>query len=111
MGKLTVDVDQLERLSRALAGLAAESRAIESGPATTYISGPGGVLASLTAAQDITHHLIRGVLLPSISERLANTGSVMAAVANSYRGQEDANAADLAQEYLAGTGDWSVEQA
>ena len=104
MSNFAADIDQLTELGTTLGGLG-----IEAGELTVDAAATGAsTMQSVTEAVDISTVIVAGSLIPTITERLSETGEVMTNVAAQFRGQDDSNAQNLANTYTAATGDWST---
>lgn len=83
------------------------------GDPSTFGDQPAGssssVLSSYLEASSISSELIDGVLVPSLTERLGETGDIMVNVAEQFRSRDEQSAADLATTYTDATGDWNTQ--
>lgn len=106
MTSLRADLETLGRLSATLRFLGAD--AATKRPQRT----PGPVaqnpLLSVQAAEKISTDLLLGTLLPTVSERLNETGDVMANVARHYKDADDTNAGEILAVYRQATGEWTA---
>ena len=111
MGTLKADLEQLEKLSQVLHGLANEAGALKVGPAAgPFVSTPDGIMPSVSAAAVISGDLVNRALVPAIKERLGETGDVMVNVAKEFKNQDEASAQQITDIYSRATGDWSATE-
>ncbi|WP_062989887.1 hypothetical protein [Nocardia anaemiae] len=106
MGTLKADLEILEQLATKLHNLADEAAKVRPkrpiGPHTSP------VLVSVTVGEQITTDLLMHTLLPTVKERLGETGDVMANVAREYKNADDNNADQIMNIYRQATGDWNA---
>lgn len=111
LGTFKADLEQLEKLGQVLHDLADQAAGYRTGPAGgPFISGPGGIMSSVSAASLISGDLIDRSLVPAIKERLGETGDVMVHVAREFKNQDEASAGKMADIYTHATGDWNAEE-
>lgn len=105
MGTLKADLEILEQLGAKLHSLADEAAKVR--PNRPLGPHSNSVLVSVTAGEQITTDLLMKTLLPTITERLGETGDVMANVARQYKDTDDSNADQIMDVYRQATGDWT----
>ena len=103
MASLSVDCDRLTTLGSTLTGLGAEAKGLLAQPGAATATS----MQSLTEARSILDEVIRGSLIPTVAERLSETGEVMANVAKEYRGRDEANSQMLGKALSDATSAWS----
>jgi hypothetical protein len=104
MSNFAADIDQLVELGTTLSGLGVEAGELAVDSSATGAS----TMQSVNEAIDISTVIVAGSLIPTITERLSETGEVMTNVAAQFKGQDDSSAEQLATIYTNATGDWST---
>lgn len=131
MGTFAADIAELKRLGGVLHALADEAGRLSVGPSAGAPPVTGGtfvpmtpapllanppfvpvntVLTSFLEASAISHELVEGVLVPSLQERLGETGDIMINVAEKFRSRDERSAAELAATYTDATGAWVAQE-
>jgi hypothetical protein len=114
-GTFHADLQQLKSLAPTLGGLAvdaAQLRSESSLRAKAIFGDVGGLEPAVAAARTIHDELVDAALLPSVKERLAETGEIMTHVAETYRAaDDDKKLAEAGAAYTNATGDWDVPEA
>ncbi|WP_031333412.1 hypothetical protein [Williamsia sp. D3] len=105
MGNFAADISQLTALGTTLNGLGSEASELKISGSATGAS----TMRSVNEAINISSEIVEGSLIPTIAERLNETGEIMSNVAVQFRGQDDSNAEKLATTYTNATGDWNTE--
>ena len=104
MTSVKADIDHLNALGGTLKQLATEAASLKHQTA----SGSGGSMHSMSEATSIDSDIIAGALVPTIEERLGETGEIMVAVAKQYQDRDGANSRMIADTFSAATGDWKT---
>jgi hypothetical protein len=119
-------MDRLGSLGSVLQGLADEAAALTTGPsASAFDLTPGppfqpgplfpltfaDPLRSVVEARDIANNVVDALLVPAVTERLAETGEIMVNVADQFRNADDEALEVAVTTYTDATGDWDVPQA
>lgn len=116
---LRVEMDRLESLAQTLHGLAAEAGAMSTVGAasdplvfataaqTGLMTTGKGLPTSVTEALSIAHDLVDGALVPTVTQRLNDTGDKMTSTAKAFRDTES-SLGQAAAAYTKATGDWVV---
>ncbi len=106
MSSLKVDCERLTTLGTTLTGLGAEAKGL------LPQAGANGStsMKSLTEARSILDEVIRGSFIPTVAERLSETGEVMTHVAKEYLGRDKANSQMLGSAFTAATSSWSATE-
>jgi hypothetical protein len=104
LSTFAADIDQLTTLGATLGTLATEAGELAVDSSLTSAS----TMRSVIEANDISAVIVAGSLLPTITERLGETGESMTAVAIRFQGQEDSHAQKLATTSTNATGDWNT---
>lgn len=131
MGTFAADIAELKSLGGVLHGLADEAGRLSVGPSAGAPPATGGtfapmatgpllgnssfspantVLTSFLEASAISHELVEGLLVPSLRERLGETGDIMTNVAEKFRSRDEQSAAELATTYTDATGAWVAQE-
>lgn len=121
---LRVEMDRLAGLAQALYGLAEEAGGLSkaksvSNPLALATAAQRGLTSmgkdvptAVTEALSIDHDLVSGQLVPSVRERLYETGKVLADTAHRFRGADDVTVGvgTAMTAYTNATGDWKVPE-
>ncbi|MGO4615638.1 hypothetical protein AB4305_14785 [Nocardia sp. 2YAB30] len=106
MGTFKADLETLGKLGTTLHDLAREAEGVK--PKRTSDVSPHEKLQSVSAGLLLESEQLLGVLIPTVKERLGETGDVMANVARQYKDTDDSNAGNIMDLYRKSTGDWTV---
>ncbi|MGV9611365.1 hypothetical protein [Nocardia xishanensis] len=106
MGTFNADLETLGKLATTLHDLARQAEAIK--PKRTADVSPHEKLQSVSAGLLLESEQLLGVLIPTVKERLGETGDVMANVARQYKDADETNAANILDLYRKSTGDWTA---
>jgi hypothetical protein len=106
MGTLKADLETLEQLGARLHNLAGDAAKVRPNRPAGVHTDP--VLVSVKVGEEITKDLLMNTLLPTVKERLDETGDVMTNVARQYKNTDDSNADKIMNEYRQATGDWNA---
>lgn len=103
MTSVKADIDHLNALGGALKQLATEAASLKH-----QTAGGSSSMQSISEATSIDGEIIGGALIPTIEERLGETGEIMVAVAKQYQDRDGANSQMIADTFSAATGDWKT---
>lgn len=106
MSTLKADLEVLGKLSATLHDLGGE--VADHTPGRNSPLQTPSVLASVKAADEITRNLIVDTLMKTVTERLTETGDVMANIARHYHNADESNSGEIVAVYSQATGDWTV---
>ncbi len=100
------DLEILGKLGSTLQELARDADAVK--PNRDHDASKHSPLLSATAADLIERELFLETLMPTVKERLTETGDVMASVARQYKDSDGSNADMILDLYRKSTGDWTA---
>ena len=106
MGTFKADLEQLGKLGTTLHDLARAAEGVK--PKRTAEVASAEQLQSVGAGLLLENEQLLGVLIPTLGERLSETGAVMTNVAQQFKDTDESNAADIMDLYRKSTGDWTV---
>ncbi|MEV4237992.1 hypothetical protein AB0J47_22760 [Nocardia sp. NPDC049737] len=106
MGTFKADLEQLGKLGTTLHNLAREAEGAK--PKRTAEVGSPEQLQSVGAGLLLESEQLLGVLIPTLKERLSETGDVMANVAQQFKDADESNAGNIMDLYRKSTGDWTA---
>ncbi|MGW5453075.1 MULTISPECIES: type VII secretion target [unclassified Nocardia] len=111
---LKADIDELNRLSGVVQGLAQEAGAVACGKGAVQAFGtgrPGGVMASHEKAITITTTLLHDALREGAEARLVSVAQAMSHTATTFKDQDESARDQLVALYNNTTGAWTSEAA
>lgn len=106
MATFKADLETLGKLGTTLHDLAREAEGTK--PKRVAAVSPHEQLQSTAAGLLLESEQLLGVLIPTIKERLGETGDVMANVARQYKDTDESNADRILDVYRKSTGDWTA---
>lgn len=103
MTSVKADIDHLNALGGTLKQLATEAASLKH-----QTAGGSSSMQSISEATSIDSDIIDGSLVPTIEERLGETGEIAVAVAKQYQDRDGANSQMIADTFSAAAGDWKT---